>query len=74
MEGNMEYIILIVLLVIVGCEFYEINQKYKEREKKVEKKVEKPKLSKEEQKKQEELRKNFQELMDYDYEKALKRK
>lgn len=64
----MDIFICILAILILACDIYRINLETKKKE------PEKPKLNREEKRKQEELRKNFQELMDYDYEKALKRK
>lgn len=67
----MNIIICILALLILGIDIYRI---YIDRKPKPIEKVEKPKLTKEQKKKQEELRKNFENLMGYGYEDALKKK
>ena len=61
-------ILLIFLLAMDGFNLYRELKPRKE----IEKKVEKPKLTKEQKKKQEELRKNFENLMGYGYDEALR--
>lgn len=63
----MEIVILLFLLAVVAGEYLII---------KYIKSVpyEKPKLNEEEKKRQEELRKHFENLMNYGYEDALKKK
>ena len=68
----MDYLIFLLLLVALGIEIYILKKDKKVVEYKI---VEKPvKLKKEDKEKQEKLRKNFQNMMDYDYEVALKSK
>jgi uncharacterized membrane protein len=71
MEVNMliAIIVILILVAIIGFEICCLKMVPK-----TEPKPEIRKLTEKEKQKQEELRKNFQELMDYDYEKALKRK
>lgn len=69
----MNVLIIILLLANLGLQAYILlNKKPKKEIHKiiVEKK---PKLSDEEKKKQKEMRKHFENLMDYDYDKALKK-
>jgi len=65
----MAIFIIIMLVLIILFEFYclKISKNAEELPKKVE-------LTDEEKEKQESLRKNFENLMNYDYEIALKRK
>lgn len=66
----MDILAIILLIGILTIDGFKLYRELKpERE---EKKVEKPKLSKEQKKKQEELRKHFENLMGYDYDEALR--
>ena len=67
----MEFFILLLLIAVVVGEFLIMQYVKYEPE---ESTKEKPKLTKEEKKRQEELRKNFENLMNYGYEDALKKK
>lgn len=65
----MDILAIILLIGILTIDGFKL---YRELKPKEEKKVEKPKLSKEQKKKQEELRKHFENLMGYDYDEALR--
>jgi hypothetical protein len=76
MEDKMEIILGILLCVSIGISLgLYFNMKKTTKIPEIEpEKEEKPKLSREERKKREELRKHFENLMSYDYEQALKSK
>ena len=71
MEVKMKDIIFILLILMtLGILLYVLKQI--NLLKSIPKEEKKPKLSKEQQKKQEELRKHFENLMGYDYDEALR--
>lgn len=74
----MEIVLLVIILGIYLLEFFEkrkLQLKINELSKKNEKKEEnKPQLTEEERKKQEKIKKSFNNLMEYDYDDALKGK
>lgn len=66
----MEILTFILLIGVIGFQFYM----FKLITNKEETPKEVKKLTKEQRKKQEELRKSFENLMNYDYSQALKKK
>ena len=69
--------VLLILIAIIVFEVFIYCALKSEADKSMENTVEKPQkveLTDEEKKKQEKLRKNFENLMGFDYEKALKSK
>ena len=70
----MEIVILIVMLGILGFQFYLIKtiKEVPKVEPKIEEKPQKQELTKEQKEKQEKIRNHFENLMNYDYETALK--
>lgn len=74
----MEIVLLVIILGLYILEFFEkrnLQLKINELSKKNEKKEEnKPQLTEEERKKQEKIKKSFNNLMEYDYDDALKGK
>lgn len=74
----MEIVLLVIILGLYLLEFFEkrkLQLKINELSKKNEKKEEnKPQLTEEERKKQEKIKKSFNNLMEYDYDDALKGK
>ena len=73
----MEIAIFIMMIGIIGFQFYLfkcIKEKPAKEEPKVVEKPKVSKLTKEQKEKQEELRKSFENLMNYDYVEALKKK
>ncbi len=73
----MEILILLMMFYIIGFQFYLLklvksSKEVKTIEFKTEEKPHETKLTEEQKKKQEELRKNFDNLMNYDYSQALK--
>ena len=73
----MEIAIFIMMIGVVGFQFYllkSIKEKPVKEEPKVKEKPKVAKLTKEQKERQEELRKSFENLMGYDYNEALKKK
>lgn len=82
MEDSMEILILFILLIVIGFEFYFFKalEALKKKEEPVVVKVEKENIEdlqekrREELQKREKLKKSFDSLMSYDYETALRKK
>ena len=71
MEGNMEIVLIVIVIGLYILDFFEkrkLQRKIDEFNKK------EPKLTKEEKEKQEKIQKSFNNLMEYDYDTALKGK
>lgn len=71
MEGNMEIVLIVIVIGLYILDFFEkrkLQRKIDEFNKK------EPKLTKEEKEKQEKMQKSFNNLMEYDYDTALKGK
>lgn len=71
MEGNMEIVLIVIVIGLYILDFFEkrkLQRKIEEFNKK------EPKLTKEEKEKQEKIQKSFNNLMEYDYDTALKGK
>jgi response regulator of citrate/malate metabolism len=71
MEGNMEIVLIVIVIGLYILEFFEkrkLQRKIDEFNKK------EPKLTQEEKEKQEKMQKSFNNLMEYDYDTALKGK
>ncbi len=71
----MEIVILIIMCCVIFFQFYVVKSMEDIKERIEAKTVEKPhevKLTDEQRKKQEELRKNFENLMGYGYDQALR--
>lgn len=73
----MEIVIFIMMIVIIAFQFALLKSIKKEPPKEepiVKEKPKTAKITKEQKEKQEELRKSFENLMNYDYNEALKKK
>lgn len=71
MEGNMEIVLIVIVIELYILDFFEkrkLQRKIDEFNKK------EPKLTQEEKEKQEKMQKSFNNLMEYDYDTALKGK
>jgi response regulator of citrate/malate metabolism len=71
MEGNME---IVLIVIVIGLYIVEFIEKRKLQRKIDEFNKKEPKLTKEEKEKQEKMQKSFNNLMEYDYDTALKGK
>jgi response regulator of citrate/malate metabolism len=71
MEGNME---IVLIVIVIGLYILEFIEKRKLQRKIDEFNKKEPKLTKEEKEKQEKIQKSFNNLMEYDYDTALKGK
>ena len=69
MEVKMVIFLSILIIIVALCNFFLIREISK-----LKKVQNKPKLSKEERKKLEKAREAFNNLMEYDYDEAMKRK
>ena len=69
MEVKMVIFLSILIIIVALCNFLLIRENLK-----LKKTQNKPRLSREERKKLEQARKAFNNLMEYDYEEAMRRK
>lgn len=73
----MEIILLIMMVCVIGSQYYllkSLKEKPVREEPKVKEKPKPVKLTKEQKERQEQLRQSFENLMKYDYNEALKKK